>query len=70
MVMDLMDYTEGGIGAIIGAGLTILGFRNRLNNIENNHHEFKSETQSMFKEIRDDIKTLIEKAGKRREDDY
>ncbi|MCK4815073.1 hypothetical protein KA005_04825 [bacterium] len=69
-MVDLMDYAGGGIGAIVGAGLTILGFRNRLNNIENNHHEFKAETQLMFKEIRDDIKTLIEKAGNRRGDDY
>ena len=67
--MDIADYTEGGIGAIIGAGLTILGFRNRLNNIEINHQEFKIETQTMFKEIRDDIKTLIEKSADRRSGD-
>lgn len=67
--MDMPEYTQGGIGAIFGAGLAILGFRNRLNNIEINHQEFKNETQSMFKEIRDDIKTLIEKSGNRRSDD-
>jgi len=67
--MNIADYTEGGIGALVGAGLAILGFRSRLNNIEANHQEFKMETQSMFKEIRDDIKTLIEKTGHRRTDD-
>ena len=39
-MITLSDYAESGIGAIVGAGLTILGFRNMLNNIENNHHEF------------------------------
>lgn len=67
--MDIVDYTEGGVGAIIGAGLTILGFRSRLHNIETNHQEFKTETRSMFKEIRDDIKLLIEKSAERRSGD-
>jgi len=67
--MNIADYTEGGIGALVGAGLAILGFKSRLNNIEAKHQEFKIETQSMFKEIRDDIKTLIEKTGHRRSDD-
>ena len=67
--MDISDYTEGGIGALVGAGLAILGFRSRLNNIEINHQEFKIETQTMFKEIRDDIKTLIEKSADRRSGD-
>ena len=67
--MNISDYTEGGIGAILGAGLAILGFRSRLNGIESNYHEFKTETQEMFKEIRDDIKTLIEKSAERRSDD-
>lgn len=63
------DYTEGGIGAIIGAVLVALGLKSRINNIEKNYHEFKAETQEMFKEIRDDIKTLIEKSAERRSDD-
>lgn len=67
--MDFMEYAEGGVGAIVGAILVALGLKSRINNIEANYHEFKTETQSMFKEIRDDIKTLIEKAGERRGND-
>jgi hypothetical protein len=67
--MDFLDYTEGGIGALVGGVLVALGLKGKINNIEINHQEFKIETQSMFKEIRDDIKTLIEKSGNRRSDD-
>lgn len=67
--MDFMEYAEGGVGALVGGVLVALGLKSRINNIEKNYHEFKSETQEMFKEIRDDIKTLIEKAGERRGND-
>ena len=67
--MDLMEYAEGGIGALVGGVLVALGLKSKINNIEANHQEFKIETQSMFKEIRDDIKTLIEKSAERRNDD-
>jgi hypothetical protein len=67
--VDFLDYTEGGIGALVGGVLVALGLKGKINNIEINHQEFKIETQSMFKEIRDDIKTLIEKSGNRRSDD-
>lgn len=66
IIMNLGDYTEGGIGAILGAGLAILGFRGRLNGIEQSHQEFKKETKIMFREIRADIKTLIAKSANRR----
>jgi hypothetical protein len=68
-MVDFLDYTEGGIGALVGGVLVALGLKCKINNIEINHQEFKIETQSMFKEIRDDIKTLIEKSGNRRSDD-
>lgn len=68
--MDLMEYAEGGVGAILGAAAAMFGFKSRLNTIEKTHHEFKVETKSMFKEIRSDIKMLIEKSGVRRRDDF
>lgn len=67
--MDFMEYAEGGIGALVGGVLVALGLKSKINNIEANHHEFKTETQSMFKEIRDDIKELIEKTSERRSGD-
>jgi hypothetical protein len=68
-MVDFLDYTEGGIGALIGGVLVALGLKSKISNIEINHQEFKIETQSMFKEIRDDIKTLIEKSADRRSGD-
>lgn len=59
MSIDWSDYTQGGIGAIIGSILTVLGFRGRLDTIERNHDELKKETHAFFKEIRDDIKILL-----------
>lgn len=67
--MDVMDYAEGGVGALVGGVLVALGLKSKINNIEKAHHEFKTETQEMFREIRDDIKTLIEKSADRRYDD-
>lgn len=64
--MDLTEYTQSGIGAIIGSALTILGFRGRLENIEDRHKELKEETHLMFIEIRTDIKTLIERRSAER----
>lgn len=57
--MDWTDYTQGGIGAIIGSVLTVLGFKSRIKNIEERHTELKEETHTMFKEIRADIKELL-----------
>ena len=57
--MDWSDYTQGGIGAIIGSVLTVLGFRGRLNNLEDKCESLKEESHAMFKEIRDDIKKLL-----------
>lgn len=59
--MDWTDYTQSGIGAIIGSALTVLGFKGRLKNIEEKHDELKKETHAMFNEIRADIKELLKR---------
>lgn len=78
--MDWSDYTQGGLGAImgtvVGSVLTVLGFRSRLDKaevkqaeIEKDCSELKAETLAMFLEIRKDIKNLIERSGERRRED-
>lgn len=67
--MDWAEYIEGGIGAIIGSALTILGFRSRLDGVEKDCMELKTDTNVMLTEIRGDIKKLIEKTGERRKGD-
>ena len=59
--MDWSDYTQGGIGAIIGSILTVLGFKGRLNQVEKDCEALKKESHAMFREIRDDIKQLLGK---------
>jgi len=59
--MDWSGYTQGGMGAFIGSVITAFGFKNKIDNLERDQHEFKQETQSMFREIRDDIKKLLER---------
>jgi len=59
--MDWTDYTQGGMGAVIGSIVTVLGFRRRLDDIEKDHESLKTETHDMFKEIRRDIKELLKR---------
>lgn len=65
-MIDWSNHIDGGIGAIIGSALTILGFKSRLENIEERHKELKEETHLMFLEIRTDIKTLIDRRSTKR----
>lgn len=74
--MNWLEYLEGGIGAVIGSVLTVLGFKSRIDKaeikqdeIEKDCAELKSETLAMFSVIREDIKRLIEKTARRREGD-
>lgn len=75
--MAWSDYTQGGLGAILGSVfgsvLTVFSFRSRLDRaevkqaeIEKDCAELKAETLAMFYEIRKDIKNLIERSGERR----
>lgn len=72
--MEWSDYAGGGIGAIFGSLVTILGFRSRLDKaelkqseVEKDCAELKTETLTMFYEIREDIKKLISKTADRRQ---
>lgn len=74
MNFEWTDFVEGGVGAIIGSVLTILGFRSRLDKseikqagIEKDCTELKTEMLAMFSEIRKDIKKLIEKTAQGRD---
>lgn len=66
-MLELIDnkYTQGALGAILGALATIFVFKNRIKQLEEEHLEFRKETQIMFREIREDIKILL---GRRRDD--
>lgn len=66
-MFELIDnkYTQGAVGAILGALATIFVFKNRIKQLEEEHLEFRKETQIMFREIREDIKILL---GRRRDD--
>lgn len=67
--MDLIDnkYVQGALGAIVGSIGTVFVFRNRVNKLEQEHMEFRKETNIMFREIRADIKMLL-LIGSRRKD--
>lgn len=60
-----LKFFEGAIGAILGAIATICVFNTRIKKLENEHIEFRKETNIMFREIREDIKVLL---GRRRDD--
>lgn len=63
-----IKFFEGAIGAILGAIATIFVFNTRVKKLEQEHMEFRQETNHMFREIREDIKILL---GRRRDDrDY
>jgi len=66
-MFEIIDnkYTQGAVGAILGALATIFVFKNRVKQLEEEHLEFRKETQIMFREIREDIKILL---GRRRDD--
>lgn len=74
--MGWPDFIEGGLGAIIGSIITILGMGSRLKNVEENCRKLKEDMLDVVKEIkadnaitREDIKKLIAKTGERRSDD-
>lgn len=60
-----MKFFEGAIGAILGSLATVFVFRNKILQLEQEHAEFRKETRTMFREIREDIKVLL---GRRRDD--
>jgi hypothetical protein len=73
---EYKEYAEGGIGAIVGSLMTIIGFKSRLDKaevkqdeIEKDCAELKAETLAMFREIRKNINDLITKTTNRRADD-
>lgn len=68
-MLEWREFAEGGIGAVFGAVLIVVGLKSRLDGIERRHTEFREETQAMQKEIRDDIKMLISKTVGRRKGD-
>jgi len=64
-----MKFFEGAIGAVLGSVATLFVFKNRVKNLENEHSEFRKETQEMFREIREDIKVLLSRRQNNRHED-
>ena len=50
--MDWNDFTSGGVGAVCGSIITIVGFRGRLNNLEKECGLLREECKTLWKECK------------------